>query len=200
MTPSSDKNSPSDFQNKDDLLKTIGNPATTEKEWLTACEKLGDYEQPKTRKRGLLLIGQAAVASAVLTALVYGGVTLSSLNNSKQEPAQQKFSTPAPNPVASDVDFGPYMADLQRRIKHEWYPPRGNETKRVVAQFKVHSNGALSDVKINKSSGIPICDAAALKAVESAAPLKALPSGAPENVDIQFTFDYNVWNKHSASR
>jgi TonB family protein len=191
MTPSSDKNSSSDSRNNSELLKAIGNPAATEEEWLSACEKLGDYQQPKSRKKNIpLLVGQSALALAVLTALVYGGITLSSLNNSKPvlAPVAQ-----VPVPAAGDIDYGPYMSDLQRRIKRAWFPPRGNETKRVKVRFKVHSNGTMDSLKIYKSSGVPVADAAALKAVENAVPFKALPSAAPENVDIEFTFDYNVF-------
>lgn len=92
-----------------------------------------------------------------------------------------------------DVDFGPYMADLQRRIKRAWFPPKGNESKRVVVQFKVHRGGELSNLRLDKSSGMAIADQAALKAVENAAPFRPLPPGAPDDVDIQFTFDYNVF-------
>ena len=92
-----------------------------------------------------------------------------------------------------DVDFGPYMADLQRRIKRAWFPPKGNESKRVVVVFKVHTNGTMSNLRIVTSSGVSIADQAALKAVQNAAPFRPLPSGAPSDVDIQFTFDYNVF-------
>jgi TonB family protein len=108
---------------------------------------------------------------------------------------------PAPNNnrgrstgAQADVDFGPYMADLQRRIKKHWFPPKGNESKKVVVVFKVHTGGELSDLRIDHSSGVQIADNAALKAVEDAAPFRPLPQGAPDNVDIQFTFDYNVFN------
>lgn len=93
----------------------------------------------------------------------------------------------------ADVDFGPYMADLQRRIKKHWFPPKGNESKRVVVVFKVHSGGELSNLHLDHSSGVAIADNAALKAVEDAAPFRPLPAGAPDAVDIQFTFDYNVF-------
>jgi TonB family protein len=93
----------------------------------------------------------------------------------------------------ADVDFGPYMADLQRRIKKHWFPPKGNESKRVVVVFKVHSGGELSGLHLDHSSGVAIADNAALKAVEDAAPFRPLPAGAPDAVDIQFTFDYNVF-------
>jgi len=60
--------------------------------------------------------------------------------------------------------------------------------------FKVHSGGELSALRIDHGSGVAIADNAALKAVEDAAPFRPLPAGAPDSVDIQFTFDYNVFN------
>ncbi len=93
----------------------------------------------------------------------------------------------------ADIDFGPYMADLQKRIKRSWFPPRGNETKKVVTMFKVHSDGLISDIKLDKSSGMAAADEAALDAVRNASPFRPLPKGAPDVVDIQFTFDYNVF-------
>lgn len=95
----------------------------------------------------------------------------------------------------SDVDFGPYMADLQRRIKRAWFPPKGSESKRVMVVFKVHRNGTMSDLRLTKGSGDKAADQAAKKAVENAAPFRPLPKGAPPDVDIQFTFDYNVFKK-----
>lgn len=100
----------------------------------------------------------------------------------------------------ADVDFGPYMADLQRRIKRAWFPPKGNESKRVVVVFKVHTGGELSNLRIDRSSGLAIADQAALKAVENAAPFRPLPAGAPADVDIQFTFDYNVFGGGGVGR
>lgn len=96
--------------------------------------------------------------------------------------------------AAKDVDFGPYMADLQRRIKRQWFPPKGNESKRVKVVFKVHRDGQMSNLRMLVSSGLTIADQAALKAVENAAPFRNLPDGAPDDVDIEFTFDYNVFN------
>lgn len=93
-----------------------------------------------------------------------------------------------------DVDFGPYMADLQRRIKRAWFPPKGNESKRVKVVFKVHRDGQMTNLRMLNSSGLAIADQAALKAVENAAPFRQLPEGAPDDVDIEFTFDYNVFN------
>jgi len=75
------------------LLKTIGNPATTEKEWLTACEKLGDYEQTENTEKRTAFDRASGGGFSSVTALVYGGVTLSSLNNSKQSPHNKNFDS-----------------------------------------------------------------------------------------------------------
>ena len=93
-----------------------------------------------------------------------------------------------------EPDFGPYMRELQRRIKMNWDPPKGNESKRVVLLFKIARDGRLLSVRVFKSSGIPNSDRAALSAVELTAPFKPLPPDFKGgSIDIQFTFDYNVF-------
>ena len=93
-----------------------------------------------------------------------------------------------------EPDFGPYMRELQRRIKMNWDPPKGNESKRVVLMFKIAKDGRLLSCNVFKSSGLPNADKAAINAVQASAPFKPLP---PEfkgpSIDIQFTFDYNVF-------
>lgn len=94
-----------------------------------------------------------------------------------------------------EADFGPYMRELQRRIKMNWDPPKGNESKRVVLLFKIAKDGRLLSCRVNKSSGLPTADQAALKAVELTAPFRPLPADFKgQSIDIQFTFDYNVFN------
>lgn len=91
-------------------------------------------------------------------------------------------------------DFGPYMADLQRRIKMNWDPPKGNESKRVVLLFKIARDGRLLSVSVYRSSGLASADNAALNAVRATAPFRPLPANfRGSSVDIQFTFDYNVF-------
>ncbi len=94
-----------------------------------------------------------------------------------------------------EPDFGPYMRELQRRIKMNWDPPKGNESKRVVLLFKIAKDGRLLSCRVSKSSGLPTADQAALKAVELTAPFRPLPADFKgQSIDIQFTFDYNVFN------
>lgn len=93
-----------------------------------------------------------------------------------------------------EPDFGPYMRELQRRIKLNWDPPKGNESKTVVLLFKIAKDGRLLSCRINKSSGLPTADQAALKAVELTAPFRPLPVDFKgQSIDIQFTFDYRVF-------
>lgn len=93
-----------------------------------------------------------------------------------------------------EPDFGPYMRELQRRIKFNWNPPKGNESKRVVLLFKIAKNGQLLSCRVFKSSGLPAADQAALNAVKLTAPFRPLPAEYKGNsIDIQFTFDYNVF-------
>lgn len=92
-----------------------------------------------------------------------------------------------------EPDFGPYMKELQRRIKMNWDPPKGNESKRVILLFSISKDGRLMSVKVHKSSGLPAADNAAINAVKLTAPFRPLPPEFKGNsVDIQFTFDYNV--------
>lgn len=94
-----------------------------------------------------------------------------------------------------EPDFGPYMRELQRRIKMNWDPPKGNESKRVVLLFKIAKDGRLLSCSVFKSSGLQNADKAALNAVHLAAPFRPLPPEYKgQSIDIQFTFDYNVFS------
>jgi TonB family protein len=113
-------------------------------------------------------------------------------------PATTGKAGPQSPPVEIEINWGPYMADLQRRIKRAWYPPKFHESNRVVVIFKIHKNGELSHLRLVTASGSSIVDQAAMRAVETAAPFRALPAGAGDDIDVQFTFDYNLFNGGSS--
>jgi TonB family protein len=94
---------------------------------------------------------------------------------------------------AADPDFGPYMALVQRRIKSAWYPPKNKNTRSAIVTFSVSKTGHISKVHIYRSSNDAATDESCVEAVTHADPLLPLPEGAPESVDIQFNFDYNVF-------
>jgi TonB family protein len=96
--------------------------------------------------------------------------------------------------AVKEPDFGPYMRELQRRIKMNWEPPKGNESKRVVLLFKIARDGRLLSCTVYKSSGLPSADKAAINAAQLTAPFKPPPAELKgSSIDIQFTFDYNVF-------
>jgi TonB family protein len=96
--------------------------------------------------------------------------------------------------AAQDVDFGPYMAELQRRVKRNWIPPEQGNSRRSVLRFSISRNGEISNLRVGKSSGNADSDAAAMDAVRRAAPFRSLPAGYKgRTIDIQFTFDINVF-------
>jgi TonB family protein len=97
--------------------------------------------------------------------------------------------------VAQDVDFGPFMADMERRIKHNWVPPRGSESRKVKLLFYLLRDGRLSKVELVGESKDPEAERAAIAAIEASAPFMPLPPKLKEDVlPIEFTFDYNVLN------
>lgn len=138
------------------------------------------------RPKHLMLAALISLASAM---------QLSNASLAAKENVPQKPSIAA----SADVDFGPYMADLQKKIKKAWMPPRQQSSKRVTTCFKVHRDGSISDVRVDSSSGDSATDEAGLNAVRDASPFQKLPEGSPDLVDIQFTFDYNVMGKHAGS-
>ncbi|CAN5951440.1 unnamed protein product [Sphagnum jensenii] len=86
------------------------------------------------------------------------------------------------------------MADLTRRIKRAWFPPKGMESKTIVVSFKVNNNGQLSDLKLVTSTGPTEAAKAALQAVQNALPFRALPPESGDDIDVQFRFDYNLFS------
>lgn len=90
-----------------------------------------------------------------------------------------------------DIDFGPYMTSVSKAIRQHWFPPKGLEGKRVVVKFCVGRSGAVKSPLVESSSYFADADKSALEAVVTSSPLNPLPAGAPDEVTIQFTFDYN---------
>ena len=112
-----------------------------------------------------------------------------SLNN-----AAQNASNAQGIDALRESNFGPYMRNLQRSIRMNWDPPKGNESKRVVTKFQIDKNGNLISSQIYKSSGSKEADNAALNAIRNTQ-YEPLPKDFNKPyVDIQFTFDYNVFS------
>ena len=96
-----------------------------------------------------------------------------------------------------EPDFGPYMKEIERRIKMNWDPPKGNNSASVKTKFRIAKDGRLLSYEITQSSGIASTDRAAVNAIQMTAPFRPLPSDYKgEWIDIEFTFDYNVLRRN----
>jgi TonB family protein len=94
----------------------------------------------------------------------------------------------------AEPDFGPYIAELQRRIKRNWAPPTEDRNKRVVIVFHISRDGRLLSMHMKGTSGSPTADQAAMAAVRLSAPFRPLPPGYRGNdIPVEFTFDYQVF-------
>lgn len=93
----------------------------------------------------------------------------------------------------AEPDFKEYMASLQRRIRRAWTPPRQPNSKSTIAVFTIGLNGELLGLRLEHSSGDSSMDQAALQSIRNSAPFAHLPRYSPDSIDVQFTFDYNVF-------
>ena len=181
-------------RSKDELLRILGDPHASEEDWLAASrdiELLGGYKptaRPNHSRRKKIVL-TTALLTTLLAALYW---------------CSQIWLTPKPLPpapvqpapvVAAKPDYGPYMAGLQRKIKREWFPPKGNTSDRIKVLFTISKNGALSDLRILTPGLSEAASHAALEAVINASKeFSPLPAGSPDSVEIEFTFDYNVFH------
>ena len=90
-----------------------------------------------------------------------------------------------------DFEYAYYQRQMIARIAANWQqiPVRGSAT--VVVRFTIHSNGELSAVEVETSSGQPLLDRAAHRAVVLADPMPQLPESFPrDRVGVHLLFTY----------
>lgn len=112
--------------------------------------------------------------------------------NARKDPVWKALPPP--------VDYRGYMEALQRRMKLHWAPPKGTESRRIEVLFKLHSDGRVSHLRLKTPCDIKGANDAALAAVIKSSPFSPLPKGSVPDVDIDFTFDYNVFQNAMLAR
>ncbi|MBC7999043.1 MAG: TonB C-terminal domain-containing protein [Leptolyngbya sp.] len=109
------------------------------------------------------------------------------------QPAFESTDIPQPTQIkAIDVDFAPFMIEIESILKSNWNPPTRNVSRVTGVMFRVAKDGTVSDIHLSKSSGDSLMDAAGIKALQNTPRVAALPDGSPDTVDVDFTFTYNV--------
>ena len=126
----------------------------------------------------------------------------------REAPEAPDVAVPPDVAIPAPARTGPAVCGIARTTVPIWLTcndgssgigirSRSDFSRHVTVLFNVHPDGEMSGLRVKESSGVDTADAAALKAVENSAPFEHLPPGAKEAVDIQFTFDYNVFQKKS---
>lgn len=104
--------------------------------------------------------------------------------------------TPAMGSVSIDggnFPFASYISRMRQKIATTWEVPPGTEglERGAVVYFRVHRDGSVSNVTVEKSSSLQLFDRSCQRAVIEAAPLPPLPREyAEEFVSIHFSFVY----------
>ena len=89
----------------------------------------------------------------------------------------------------SDFQFSYYIQRMLVAIGMNWFKPSQGGSISPVVHFKIEKDGTVSDAAVERSSGLPFVDRAALRAVLSSSPLPPLPAeyaGSQLGVHLKF--------------
>ncbi|HEV2063204.1 MAG TPA: energy transducer TonB, partial [Thermoanaerobaculia bacterium] len=93
-------------------------------------------------------------------------------------------------------DWGPYAAEMIRRIKLHWEIPelaRLGWKGRVTIRFYIRGNGQVEGATILSISGVPPFDHAALQSILTSSPFRPLPRDlGSDREGVTVTFFYNL--------
>ena len=75
-----------------------------------------------------------------------------------------------------DFNYSYYVERMLVTIGMNWFKPAQSVPISPMIRFRIERDGTISDAEIEKSSGLPFVDRAALRAVLASSPLPPLPS------------------------
>ncbi len=116
----------------------------------------------------------------------------SGLSGDADEPAKRTIHLDSRDPV-----YLPYLARLKQRIQREWVYPEEAWSRGVSGDlllvFTLNKNGSLTNLRLVQSSGFPILDQEALRAIKQSAPFDPFPPQMGEEPwNISAAFHYNL--------
>ncbi|MEH1822029.1 MAG: energy transducer TonB, partial [Nostoc sp.] len=122
---------------------------------------------------------------------------LASVPNSNRD----RIGTSGVDASSQDVDLTSYLSKLKKRVQQQWLPGMSQSNRRTVLNFTVNRSGEVNNLNIVQTSGFRVTDEVAMNAIQRAAPFAPLPTGYRKNyIDIEFTFDINVFGELNLSR
>lgn len=152
----------------------------------------------KISLKRLMVVFVLIAVFIILDTICLGIVLLRKHQPKTYQKIQQNFSRLTRKAVKNKVpaaNFETFMQNLQSDMMQNWNPPKIGTNARVVVLMKIKKDGSLESVEILKSSDNSEMDKAALDAVNATAPFQPLPlSFKGENIDVNFSFNYNAKN------
>ncbi|MEH1795662.1 MULTISPECIES: energy transducer TonB [unclassified Nostoc] len=127
----------------------------------------------------------------------YRADQLATVPNSNRD----RIGTSGVNASSQDVDLTSYLNKLKQRVQQQWLPGMSQSNRRTVLNFTVNRSGEVNNLNIVQTSGFRVTDEVAMNAIQRSAPFAPLPTGYRKNyIDIEFTFDINVFGELNLSR
>lgn len=127
----------------------------------------------------------------------YRADQLAAVPNSNRD----RIGTSGVDASSQDVDLTSYLSKLKKRVQQQWLPGMSQSNRRTVLNFTVNRSGEVNNLNIVQTSGFRVTDEVAMNAIQRAAPFAPLPTGYRKNyIDIEFTFDINVFGELNLSR
>ncbi|MEW6758371.1 MAG: TonB family protein, partial [Acidobacteriota bacterium] len=120
-----------------------------------------------------------------------------SLQGGYDNPNASRLNTGALSFDTAAWDLGPYARQVQERVESNWRIPQAQMVLRqkgwVAIRFSIQKDGRITDIYLDRQSGIPSYDQSAMNALISSNPLPPLPEQvtAPE-LSAVFRFFYNI--------
>jgi protein TonB len=89
-----------------------------------------------------------------------------------------------------DFNYSYYVERMLVTIGMNWFKPAQSVPVSPVVRFQIERNGTIADPEIERSSGLPFVDRAALRAVLASSPLPPLPAEfAGDHLGVHLIFE-----------
>jgi TonB family protein len=122
---------------------------------------------------------------------------MGTLQGGYDNPNASRLNTGALSFDTAAWDLGPYARQVQERVESNWRIPQAQMVLRqkgwVAIRFTIQKDGRITDVYLERPSGIPSYDQSALNALISSNPLPPLPEQVTTpDLSAIFRFFYNI--------
>ena len=97
------------------------------------------------------------------------------------EGAGSTFGTSLSAFDSADFNYSYYVTQMLASIGANWFKPTDQSVAPPVIFFRIARDGSITDVRIERTSGLPFVDRAAQRAVMASSPLPPLPADFHES-------------------